>query len=71
MICVVIVIAFILTVLLAPSAVLADDPPDSIVVNIGEGVVIINDEFNIGPPDIGVKTPDGRSDPPEHIPRGT
>jgi len=53
MICVVIVIAFILTVLLAPSAVLADDPPDSIVVNIGEGVVIINDEFNIGPPDIG------------------
>lgn len=71
MICVVIVIAFILTVLLAPSAVLADDPPDSIVVNIGEGVVIINDEFNIRPPAIRVKTPDGRSDPPEHIPRGT
>ena len=81
MICV--VIAFVLTALLAPSLVLAGDPPDYIIVNPGdppdtivvspnEGeVMITNYEFNIGPPDLGVKTPDGSSRPPEGIPPGT
>ena len=68
MICV--VIAFILTVLLAPSAVLASGPPDSILVDPGKGVEFTNGEFNIGPPDLLIKTPNGPR-PPEGIPPGT